>query len=261
MRITADAPRPGASYGDGAPNLVDTLNWDWRHRYERGVVRAPRGWASDPELARFRYVVEALGALDSPATAAVERELLLVALAERAATGDREATRVVVQHLLACLVDVLRRPRGPLIKSREETLDDLAAAAWWTVAEGVERRGRPIKVALLSRIEHRALHQPRWAAEREAAREELGDPAETTMPVADLSGRPVGAEPKPEEEVLALLVDGARAGLDPADLRLLAALTLEGRSAAEAAAAEGVSARCIRWRRARAARRLAQLAA
>jgi len=65
----------------------------------------------------------------------------------------------------------------------------------------------------------------------------------------------------PEEELLALLVDAARAGLDPADLRLLTSLTFGGGSPAEAAAAEGVTVRCIRWRRAQAARRLAELAA
>ena len=261
MTTTCPAPRPGCGFEHGTTNVIDALNWDWRHRYELGAVRAPRAWVSDPNLASYRYLVEVLAALDEPSTPAARREALLVALADRAAGGDREATRVVVQHLLPCLVHDMGRPRGATARSREETLDDLAGAAWQTVAEGVDRRGRPMKIALLRRIEHRALCQPLRIARREATNEVLGDPPITTSSVADLWGRPADADLSAEEELLALLVDAARAGLDPADVRLLASLTLGGDSTEDAAAAEGVSVRTIRWRRAKAARRLAQRAA
>jgi hypothetical protein len=61
--------------------------------------------------------------------------------------------------------------------------------------------------------------------------------------------------------VVALLAEAAGAGLEPADVRLVGVVAFGGPSAEAAAAAEGVSARCIRWRRARAVRRLAELAA
>ena len=261
MRTPPPVPRSGPDSERGTTNVIDALNWDWRHRYELGTVRAPRTWAADADLAGYRYVVEALAALDEPSTPAARREVLLVALADRAAGGDREATRVVVQHLLPCLVHDLGRPRGATTRSREETLHDLVSAAWQTVAEGVDRRGRPMKIALLRRIENRALLHPWWTARRDATHEALGDPPQAAAPVADLWGRPLDAGVSAEEELLALLVDAARAGLDPADLRLLASLTLGGDTLEDAAAAEGVTVRTIRLRRARAARRLAQRAA
>jgi len=260
MRTTAHLRSPGAAPDFGPSALAAALNREWRHRYELHPAPAPQAWASDPDLAGCRYVVEALAELEASSTPVVRREELLVALTRAAASGDTEAARVVVQLLLPCLVAAIRfRPDTP-DRSRAETLDDLVSAAWEAVATGVERRGRPMKVALLRRIEHQALRRPERAARRHSAREVFADPAATGTVLADLSGRPLDAEVSAEEQVLALLVDGARAGLAPADVRLLVSLTWgEGTSAR--AAADGMSTRALRYRRAAAVRRLAVLAA
>jgi len=260
MRITAGTRTPGAAPDFGPSALAAALNREWRYRYELRRTPAPPAWASDPDLAGYRCVVEALAELEAPGTPACRREELLVALTRAAANADAEAARVVVQFLLPCLVAAVRsRPDRP-DRSRAETLDDLVSAAWEAVATGVERRGRPMKVALLRRIEHQALCRPGRAARRHAAREVFADPVMSGAFCADLSGRAPDADLSAEEEVVALLAEGARAGLDPADLRLLASLTF-GAGLSARAAADGVSARWIRYRRAAAVRRLAELAA
>jgi hypothetical protein len=260
MTTTVAARPPGIVPVDVPPNLVDALNCDWQHRYERRLAPAPRGWASDALLAGYRFVVEALSDLEEPATPLRRREELLVALAARAASGDTEAARVVVQHLLPCLVRDLRWRPSVTNWSREESLNELVSAAWQAVAGGVERRGRPMKIALLRTIEYTALCLAKREARTQLAREVFVDFA-TSGAAADLWGRPVGVDPTAEEEVLALLVEAARAGLDPADVRLLGSLTLGCATASETALMHRVSERWIRQRRAAAARRLANLAA
>ena len=261
MTTTVAARQPGTVPDEHSPNLVHALNRDWQHRYERRLAPAPRGWRSEAPLAAYRFVVEALNELEKPATSLRRREEVLVALAGRAAGGDTEAARVVVQHLLPCLVRDLRWRPSVTNRSRDETINDLVCAAWQAVAGGVERRGRPMKIALLRTIEHTALCQAKRDAQRQLSREVFVEPGTSASFVADLWGRPVGVDLVAEEEVLALLAEAARAGLDPADVRLLGSLTLGELTATGSASAEGVTARSIRYRRAAAIRRLASLAA
>lgn len=261
MTTTACPRRPPAVADDQETNLVDALNRDWQHRYERRLAPAPRGWASEAHLASYRFVVEALAELEKPTAPLHRREQVLVALAGRAANGDTEAARVVVQHLLPCLVRDLRWRPSVTNRSRDETINDLVSAAWQAVAGGVERRGRPMKIALLRTIEHTALCQAKREAQRHLSREVPAEPGASGAFVADLWGRPVGVDPAPEEQVLALLAEAARAGLDPADVRLLGSLTLGALTVTGSASSEGVTARNIRYRRAAAIRRLANLAA
>ena len=261
MPTTLPARAPGAAFTSCTNPLLAALNREWQDRYERRHRLAPPGWATSPALARYPYPVDALAALEAAATGVEQREAILAALADLAATGDTQAARVVVQYLLPSLLHDLTRPRGASVRNRDETVADLVGAAWLTVAEGVDRAGRPTKVALLRRIEHRALTHPRKLARRQAEREVPGDPPVSISGSADLFGRPAHRGPSAEEEVLELLGDAARAGLDPADVRCLAQLTVGRLTPAALAVAEGVTDRSIRNRRAGAIRRLAALAA
>src|SRR5579883_1222914 len=202
MTTAASNRHPGTAPNGSSTRVIDALNQEWRHRYERRLARAPRGWASDARLAAYRYVAEALAELEAPATPRERAEEVLEALAERAAGSDGEAARVVVQYLLPTLVADLRWPLGSTVRCNDEALDELIGAAWQAVAEGVERRGRTMKIALLRSIEYRALNGPNQVAERIARWEVSADPGRAPEFTADLWGRPEGAGPTVEDEVL-----------------------------------------------------------
>ena len=261
MRATASYRHPGTAPDHSSTRVIDALNQEWRHRYERRLARAPGSWAADARLGAFRYVAEALAELEAPATGRERAEEVLEALAERAAGGDGEAARAVVQYLMPYLVADVCWPRGSGVRSNDEALGELVGAAWQAVAEGVERRGRTMKIALLRAVEYLALNGPNQTAARIARWEVSVGPGYGPEPAIDLWGRPDGAAQSAAEEVLELLADAAGAGLDPADVRLLGSLTVGACSPVVTARAEGVTVRCIRYRRAAALRRLADCAA
>lgn len=282
LMTTTSLRRPGT-----APNLVlsplaGAFNREWQLDYERGAAPAPPGWLTDARLRRYRAVVDALVELEDPTTCQARVEEVLTALAERAADGDADATRVVMQYLMPCLVRVAYSQRGSARRSAQEILDDLLTVAWETTTAGVELRGRTVKIALLRTIEHRALRQPTRVAGRRRQREVLvgaigearGQEAGTDPPsgragwapgrddlLADLSGRALSAPANAGEDLVRLLAEASGNGVSPSDAKLVGSLFVGWATCEGLGAAEGITDRSVRYRRAAALRRLAEWAA
>lgn len=238
--------------------MTAPLNDEWRRDYERRLAPAPAPveWRTDPRLGSFGHVVEALAELeDSTPPARVEE--VLSALVELARTGERHAARVLVQFLLPCFVRVAFSRHVPEYGSREQALDALLVTAWEAIRTGVELQGRPVKVALLRTIEHRALWQPVRVARRRAGRELLVE----EMDERSYAPWPMSDRTNPGEAVIRLLAKAARSGLREQDARLLGRLSVGGVTCQELGAVEGVTERAIRARRAAAVRRLTELVA
>lgn len=248
--------RPGTAPALAVSPVAGALNCEWHRDYECRLVPSPLEWRTDDRLAPFRRVVQVLAALEDAGTSPTRVEEMLCTLTERAAMGDCQAVRVVLQYLLPCLVRVSLFRSGFDRRSREEILDDLLSMAWEVIGTGVDLRGRPAKIALLRTIEYRALHQPARAARRRAAREVL---------VAEAAGEwgtpGSAAEPSAGESVLRVLADASRERLFKSDARLLAALFVGGATCEQLGAVDGVTARAVRYRRAAAVQRLVEWAA
>jgi hypothetical protein len=249
----------GRAHSRAVSPLAGAINREWCRDYEDRLGPVPAGWNAERALAPFERVCEALAFIERPGAAPGCAEGALRALARRAEAGDPDAARVLVQYLLPCLVNVAAR-RG--WGTREQRTDELLSAAWEAVRTGVELRGRPVKIALLRTIEHRALNKPGRAARRTADREDLVDDVVArfdTRLAAGRAGRPLSAEFCPAEEVVALLSDAARLGAGRDDVALLGNLYVGWSTTREMAAAEGVTDRTIRYRRAEAAVRVARV--
>jgi hypothetical protein len=249
----------GRSHGRSVSPVAGSINREWRRDYEDRLGPAPAGWKAERALAPFERVCEVLAFIERPGAAPGCTEGVLRALARRAEAGDPDAARALVQFLLPCLVNVAAR-RG--WGTREQRTDELLSAAWEAVRTGVELRGRPVKIALLRAIEHRALNKPGRAQRRAADREELVDDVAArfdTRLAADRAGRPLSAESCPAEEVVALLSDAARLGAGRDDVALLGNLHVGWSTTRAMAAAEGVTDRNIRYRRAEAVVRVARV--
>lgn len=251
--------RRGTADGRAVSPLAGSFDREWRRDYVDRAGRAPAGWSTEPSLARFERVCEALAFVERPGAAPGCAEGVLRALARRAQAGDHDAARVLVQYLLPCIVKVARRWGWG---TREEKTDELLSATWEAVHTGVELRGRPVKIALLRTIEHRALKKPGRAARRAAEHEDLVGDVGTQRDIrvaAGRAGRPLSAEPCPSEQVVALLSEAARLGADGRDIGLLGGLSLGWATVRGIAEAEGVTDRTIRNRRAAAVSRVADV--
>ena len=245
---------PGRAHDEASP-LAGALNREWRRDYEERPAPAPAAWQAEPSLARFGQVHEVLAFVTRPGGAPGRVEGVLRALARQAEAGDRAAAMVLIQFLLPCLVRVAARAGWP---SRKQRTDELLSTGWEAVRTGIELRGRPVKIAFLRTIEHRALRQPARVARRNADREELFDAVSGIdgRVAAGRAGRPLSAEPCAGEAVIALLSEAVRLGAAGDDIRLLGRLSLGPSSVLEVAAAEGVTDRTVRYRRAAATRRV-----
>jgi hypothetical protein len=248
--------RPGSAFEHAVSPLAGALNREWRRDYEDGPGPAPAVWGAEPVLTRFERIFEALAYLERPGAPPGCSEGVLKALARLAAAGEPDAARVLVQYLLPCLARSAVRG-GP--GGREQRIDALISEAWEVVRAGVDLRGRPVKIALLRTIEHRALRKPARAARRAAERETLVDDVARFAGSAGLAGRPVSAVPCAGEELVALLSEAGRVGADGRDVRLLGGLFVGWSTTRGLAAAEGVTDRSIRYRRADAIGRVARV--
>jgi hypothetical protein len=238
--------------------LAGALNREWRRDYEERLAPAPTSWQFEPSLARFGHVHEVLAFIRRTGAAPGCEEGVLRALARQAEAGDREAAMVLIQYLLPCLVRVAARTGWA---ARKQRTDELLIAGWEAVRTGVELRGRPVKIAFLRTIEHRAIRQPARVARRNADREVLVDAVAGIdgRVAAGRAGRPLSAEPCAGEAVVALLSEAVRLGAAGDDIRLLGGLSLGRSSVREVAAAEGVTDRTVRYRRTAAIRRVASV--
>lgn len=272
---TTPARGPGTAPDLVLSRLAGALNREWQLDYEQRRAPAPPGWRTDARLGHYGAVADALVEMDDRDTPQARVEEVLAALAERAAGGDPEATRVLVQYLMPCLVRVAYSRRGTGQRSPQEALDDLVTVAWETARAGVELRGRTVKIALLRTIEHRALRQPARVAGRRRQREvlvpatgELGGPKAGRADwgwsgelVADLSGRALSTTGNAGEDLVRLLAEASATGLSRSDAQLVGSLFVGWATCAEMGAAQGVTDRSMRYRRAAALRRLAEWAA
>lgn len=253
--------------------LAGAVNREWRLDYEQRHAPAPPEWRADARLRSYGTVADALVELEDRATPQARVEEVLTAVAERGSGGDNDATRVLVQYLMPCLVRVAYSRRGTGQRSAQEALDELVTVAWETSRAGVELRGRPVKIALLRTIEHRALRQPSRVAGRRRHREVLiGAIGEVWVHqqgsvepgcrredlLADVTGRSLSNPTNAGEELVRLLAEAAGRGLSQRDAQLLGSLCVGWETCEALGAAEGVTDRLVRYRRAAALRRLAE---
>lgn len=171
-------------------------------------------------------------------------EAALRDLVERAPT-DPLAARVVLQRLLPGIGALTRR------RSRADAaaFDELVGAAWIAIVTfDPARRPASVAAALLDDADHRAFRS-RWRRR-----------SSTEVPVAHTFERTAaGAAAVDAVTEVADLLALAAPVVDSDDLALVRRL-LDGESTEQIAAASGVSARMIRYRRARVTSRLRDLA-
>jgi hypothetical protein len=214
----------------------------WRRRHPRLA-----GFATHEELVdgcgRDRTVPQRL---------ADERLALLVG---EARSGDRAAARVVLERVLPALVRAAVRQVLAARRPFGSALDDLLTSAWLVIVNyPLERRPAKIAVNIVRDAEYR-----QFGYVPAAIRESVPTPA-YALPVktAGLAGRTADDIEPAALEVLRLLAEAVRAGLPPADGRLLAELVVFGRTPEEVAARDGVTGRAVRFRRRAAIDRLAE---
>jgi hypothetical protein len=235
------------------------LNGEWTRRYASGRVGAPRSWRDDRRLAGYRFAADAWAELDRPETPHDRAEEIAEALAVAAAGGDEVAARVMVQYLLPRLA-VVAWGDGVFCAVAEgedaaDALDAMVSTVWLSLATGDALRGDSgVVMRLLRDAEYQVVQRPG----RRRAREAAAIAQLRSALVCDLTGRPDGVAAPAAEELLEVVCDARRQGLALADARLLAALGVAGVSAAEVAEAEvtPVTARCVRYRRDTALRRV-----
>ena len=172
------------------------------------------------------------------------------------AASDALAARVVLQRLLAPLVAVAHRRRGPG-RPAAEVFDDLIGQAWIEVRTyPLARRPRKVAANLVRDAEYQLFTRPQRLRSSGEVPTVL---AEQDADATDAVGRCPSCV-GPAAEALALL-DGAEArGVSHDDVELLRRLHLDGVRAEELATALNVTARTVRNRRAAAYAALARVA-
>jgi hypothetical protein len=249
-----------------AMGMQASINREWGESYARGMVAAPRSWAYDGRLARFRYAGEALAELDSPDPSGEAAEEVARALAEAAAGGDVLAARVVLQHVLPDLSALAWGwwLRGVRNDERRDVYDSMVSTVWLSLVSGDALRGEVgIRTRLFRDAEYWVLQRPR----RRRKTENRAVMAARRDAVADLSGRPESAGTPAGEELLAVVCEAVRNGLALRDAQVLTDLGTGSNArygvgaVTEAAKVDpgGVTTRCIRYRRAAALRRVRAL--
>lgn len=220
------------------------LGREWqRLRVDPTALRRADRWRIvDRPVSDLDAVLAAVGFGVGRSAEADRRLTTLVALA---ATDDL-AGRVVVQRLMPGLMAEAARRWAP---DRCDVLDELIGAAWISIRTyNQARRPGCIAAALLADARHRAfrsVERRRWTDERPT---DLFD----AIPAAD-------REPHPVEELAELFDEAQAAGVDEQDLDLLRRLLRTPR-VTDAAIALDVTARTIRNRRDRVAKKLRSIA-
>jgi hypothetical protein len=174
----------------------------------------------------------------------------------RLAARDTLAARIVLQRLLPGLVLAAVRRTSCHPADRTTAFDDLTSTAWLVVRTyPIDRR--PVRVAanLLRDIEYQTFVRP--------ARLKVAVAEESVWAVEDREvdgvGRPAGTR-HAADEVHHVMSFARSAGIPPADLALLDALFLSGRSVADVARDLKVSTRTVYSRRVAVAARMGELA-
>jgi hypothetical protein len=220
-----------------------SLDHEWAAlRHRRDAVECCAGWGV------VRGDIDDLDAVVAATQAHVlGGEAALRDIVERAAT-DPLAARVVLQRLLPGIGALARRRSH----ADPAAFDELVGAAWIAIVTfDPARRPASVAAALLDDADHRAF-RARWRRR-----------SSTEVPVADTfertaAGAATAGSVDAVTEVADLLALAAPV-VDSDDLALVRRL-LDGESTDQIAAASGVSARMIRYRRARVTSRLRDLA-
>jgi DNA-directed RNA polymerase specialized sigma24 family protein len=224
----------------GRSTVARTLDHEWAVlRFHRAALE--RGAAWDVVPSRIDDLDTVVGATQAHV---IGGERALRRLVERAAT-DQLAARVVLQRLLPG-IGALARRRG---RADAAAFDELVGAAWIAIVTfDPARRPASIAAALLTDADHRA-YRSRWRRRSSAE-----------VPVADaLEHTPADVDPVDAATEVADLLALATPVVDDDELALVRRL-LDGETTEQIAAASGVTARMIRYRRARVTSRLRDLA-
>ncbi|WP_157858568.1 MULTISPECIES: hypothetical protein [Frankia] len=243
------------------PRTAGLRRWqrDWE-RWSAGVevTEGLRRWSLDPVLAA--HCGSAVGLLAAcgrdRAVAVAVADRRLAALIGHARAGDRAAARVVLERVMPALTVRAAERAGhadPAAMTGAgggsafgEVLVELVGAAWLVICTfPLDRRPRKIAANVVRDAVYRVFgYRPRM--DRCTVYLDL-------LPEvpAGLDGRPVAGRGRggASAELLDVLVEGRDGGVEPAHLRLLAELTLTGRSQAQVAARVGITDRGVRLRR------------
>lgn len=267
------SPIPPLAHRPGRRHVADRLNDEWaRHCADPDVAGRVRAWPAPlggPAMSLPDVLDHCGGDRDVDLDRADAALAALVALART----DDLAARTVLQRIVPGLVGVARRRQhhGGL----QQAFDDAVATAWLVIRTyPIERRPRRVAAGLCRDTEYQAFvrpHRLRSADERPHGMLHLDRAGRSTTPDRPGARRVRGAHagpgvmrafvPAAAEEVRALLVDAALAGIDPASLALVVRLHLEGCHPRLVADELAVSERTVRNRRDAVVRRLVSLVA
>jgi hypothetical protein len=236
------------------------LNAEWDHLVtHRRTKMVPTAWRCAPELAPYATLAELLAATGRDGGLDDEMaDRLLAAVVDRAST-DELAARLVLQRVTAGLVltAIRRSARGAW--DLQELFDDLIGHAW-TVIRTYPLTRRPTKIAVNILRDAEYLSCVRPFRLRRVIEEAMPAAALATRP-ATLDGRAADRPREPADEIAELFAELRRAGLAPADLRLLWRIHVDGTDVTRVADELDVCERTVRNRRAAAVARAGRLLA
>lgn len=167
----------------------------------------------------------------------------------RVAASDPLATRIVLQRLLAGLLAIVKveQERNP----RVNAFDVLVGEAWISIVR-YQVDTRPTDIA--ARILHDARHRAFTNGRRRRVVEEISCDAET------LNEMIVPVTTAPFDELVGLLGEARRRGLDDGPVEVVHALLTHG-TAVEVAAAQQLTTRAVRYRQRHAVAQIRRLVA
>ena len=169
----------------------------------------------------------------------------------RAAGTDPTAARVVLQRLLPGITSIARRRGHGEWAVVLECYDDLLANAWIVIrCYPIERRPARVAANLLRDIEYQTFVRPKRLRRVRTTPLDAGPP-NTTSRVEPLA---CSEQRHPIEELVDVLEEAIRGGLEPEWVELAAALA-SGRTIEELAAERSRTTRAERYRRAELGRR------
>jgi hypothetical protein len=179
--------------------------------------------------------------LDATFVPGDEGDAALATVVGRAAhEGDQAAARLVLRRVLPGLITVVRRRCRMSDRLATDLLHDVVATTWINICTyPLDRRPRKIAANLVRDAEYGTFVQharTRSGSER---------PAAYDTPIE----RPVVADPHAADEVVELLTEAGRAGVDRDGLRLVGRLVLTGIAVGDLAEEMQVAPRTILNRR------------
>jgi hypothetical protein len=240
-------------------SVARRLNDEWcRIATDAGVSTRVASWPA--ALARYGDAERLLAAVGRDGgLSMVEADALLASLITLART-DATAARIVLQRLVPGLVTASVRRTAGRPGQRQEMFDDLVAAAWVLIRTfPIERRPAKIAVNVLRDAEYVVCVRPTRLRSAGEVPTPMA-PDDRQWSACGLDGRPTDRQPA-VAELVAVLAEGAAAGVPRRDLAMLATTVIGGVPAEETARRFAVTSRTVRNRRVRTTAALAALVA